>query len=71
VESNEDPGSTIGDLTEAPNQSLENLDTPTPNPTQEGNPPDDSALPMPWPYPPPDGWSVEWDPFPANTDLSE
>jgi hypothetical protein len=31
-----------------------------------GNPPDDSALPMPWPYPQPDGWSVEWDPSPPT-----
>jgi hypothetical protein len=36
VESAEDPGNTVGDLTEAPNQSSENFDTPTPNPTQEG-----------------------------------
>jgi hypothetical protein len=32
-----------------------------------GNPPEDSTLPMPWPYALPDGWSVEWDPSPANT----
>jgi hypothetical protein len=38
VESSEDPGNTVGNLTEAPNQSSENLDTPTPNPTQEGKP---------------------------------
>jgi hypothetical protein len=38
VESAEDPGNAVGDLTEAPNQSLENLDTLTPNPTQEGKP---------------------------------
>jgi hypothetical protein len=36
-----------------------------------GNPPDDSALPVPWPYPLPDGWSVEWDLSPANADPSE
>jgi hypothetical protein len=27
-----------------------------------GNPPEDSTLPMPWPYALPDGWSMEWDP---------
>jgi hypothetical protein len=38
VESTEDPGNAIGDLTEAPNQSSENFDTPAPNPTQEDKP---------------------------------
>jgi hypothetical protein len=38
VESAEDPRNTVGDLTEAPNQSSENFDTPAPNPTQEGKP---------------------------------
>jgi hypothetical protein len=38
VELAEDPGNTVGDLTEAPNQSSENFDVPTPNPTQEGKP---------------------------------
>jgi hypothetical protein len=38
VESAEDPGNAVEDLTEAPNQSSENLDTPAPNPTQEGKP---------------------------------
>jgi hypothetical protein len=38
VESTEDPGNAIEDLTEAPNQSSENFDTPTPNPTQKGKP---------------------------------
>jgi hypothetical protein len=38
VESAEDPGNTIEDLIEAPNQSSENFDTTTPNPTQEGKP---------------------------------
>jgi hypothetical protein len=38
VEISEDPGNDVGNLTEAPNQSLENFDTPTPNPTQEGKP---------------------------------
>jgi hypothetical protein len=38
VEISEEPGNIIGNLTEAPNQSLENLDTPTPNPTHEGKP---------------------------------
>jgi hypothetical protein len=38
VESAEDPGNTVGDLTEAPNQSLEKFDTPAPNSTQEGKP---------------------------------
>jgi hypothetical protein len=36
VEISEDPGNAVGNLTEAPNQSSENFDTPTPNPTQEG-----------------------------------
>jgi hypothetical protein len=38
VEVPEDPGNTVGDLTEVPNQSSENLDTTAPNPTQEGKP---------------------------------
>jgi hypothetical protein len=38
VEVSEDPGNTVGNLTEAPNQSSENFDTTTPNPTQEGKP---------------------------------
>jgi hypothetical protein len=38
VESTEGPGNAIGDLTEVPNQSLENFDTTAPNPTQEGKP---------------------------------
>jgi hypothetical protein len=38
VESAEDPGNAVGDLTEVPNQSLENFDTTVPNPTQEGKP---------------------------------
>jgi hypothetical protein len=38
VESAEDPGNTVEDLTEAPNQSSENFDTTAPNPTQEGKP---------------------------------
>jgi hypothetical protein len=38
VESAEDPGNAVEDLTEAPNQSLENFDTTAPNPTQEGKP---------------------------------
>jgi hypothetical protein len=33
VESAEDPGNDVGDLTEAPNQSSKNHDTPIPNPT--------------------------------------
>jgi hypothetical protein len=36
VEAAEDPGNAVEGVTEAPNQSLENLDTPAPNPTQEG-----------------------------------
>jgi hypothetical protein len=36
VESAEDPGNAVEDLTEAPNQSSQNLDTTAPNPTQEG-----------------------------------
>jgi hypothetical protein len=38
VEISEDPGNVVGNLTEAPNQSLENFDTPAPNSTQEGKP---------------------------------
>jgi hypothetical protein len=38
VESAEDPGNAVEDLTEAPNQCLENFDTTAPNPTQEGKP---------------------------------
>jgi hypothetical protein len=38
VESAEDPGNAIEDLTEAPNQSSENFEITIPNPTQEGNP---------------------------------
>jgi hypothetical protein len=34
----EDPINVAEDLTEAPNQSSENSDTPAPNPTQEGKP---------------------------------
>jgi hypothetical protein len=34
----EDPTHTVESLTEAPNQSSENLDTTAPNPTQEGKP---------------------------------
>jgi hypothetical protein len=38
VESTEGPGNAVGDLTEVPNQSLENFDTTAPNPKQEGKP---------------------------------
>jgi hypothetical protein len=38
VESAEDLGNTVEDLTEALNQSLENFDPTAPNPTQEGKP---------------------------------
>jgi hypothetical protein len=38
VESTEDPGNAVEDLTEAPNQSSENFNTTAPNPTQEGKP---------------------------------
>jgi hypothetical protein len=34
----EDPENIVGNLTEAPNQSSENFDTPAPSPTQEGKP---------------------------------
>jgi hypothetical protein len=37
-ELSEDPTTVTKDLTEAPNQSSENLDTTTPNLTQEGKP---------------------------------
>jgi hypothetical protein len=38
VEIFEDPGNVVGNLTEAANQSSENFDTPTSNPTHEGKP---------------------------------
>jgi hypothetical protein len=38
MEISEDPGNVIENLTESPNQSSENFDTPAPNPTQEGKP---------------------------------
>jgi hypothetical protein len=38
VEVSKDPKSVVEGLTEAPNQSSENFDTTTPNPTQEGKP---------------------------------
>jgi hypothetical protein len=38
VEISEDTENVLGNLTEAPNQSSENLDTPAPNPTHEGKP---------------------------------
>jgi hypothetical protein len=34
----EDPGNVVGNLTEAPDQSSENFDTPTPSLAQEGKP---------------------------------
>jgi hypothetical protein len=38
VEISEDPGNTVGNLTEAPNQSSENFAAPAPNLVQEGKP---------------------------------
>jgi hypothetical protein len=38
VEISEDPGNIVGNLTETPNQSLENFETPAPNHTQDGKP---------------------------------
>jgi hypothetical protein len=38
VESAEDSGNAVEDLTEAPNESSVNFNTPAPNPTQEGKP---------------------------------
>jgi hypothetical protein len=38
VETVEDPGNVVEGLTEAPNQSSDNFDPTTPNPTQEGKP---------------------------------
>jgi hypothetical protein len=38
VEISKGPGNVVENLTEAPNQSSENLDTPAPNPTHEGKP---------------------------------
>jgi hypothetical protein len=37
-EISEDPGNVVENLTEAPNQSSENFNTPAPNPTPEGKP---------------------------------
>jgi hypothetical protein len=37
-ESTEEPGNAVEGLTEAPNQSSDNFDPTTPNPTQEGKP---------------------------------
>jgi hypothetical protein len=34
----EDPGNVVGNLTEVPNQSSKNFDTPAPSLTQEGKP---------------------------------
>jgi hypothetical protein len=36
VEISKDPENIVGNLTEAPNHSSENFDTPAPDPTQEG-----------------------------------
>jgi hypothetical protein len=36
VEISEDPRNIVGNLTKAPNQSSENLDTAAPNPNHEG-----------------------------------
>jgi hypothetical protein len=38
VESAEDPRNVVEGLTKAPNQSSDNFDPTTPNPTQEGKP---------------------------------
>jgi hypothetical protein len=38
VEISKDPGNVVKNLTEAPNQCSENLDTPAHNPTHEGKP---------------------------------
>jgi hypothetical protein len=38
VEISEDPGNVVGNLTEAPNQSSKNFDTPAPSPANEGKP---------------------------------
>jgi hypothetical protein len=38
VESTEEPGNAVEELTEAPNKISENFDTTAPNPTQEGKP---------------------------------
>jgi hypothetical protein len=38
VEISEYPGTAVRNLTETPNQSSENFDTPAPNRTQEGKP---------------------------------
>jgi hypothetical protein len=38
VEISEDPGNVVENLTEAPNQSLENFDTSAPSPANKGKP---------------------------------
>jgi hypothetical protein len=38
VEISKNPGNVVGSLTEAPNQSSENFNTPAPSPNQEGKP---------------------------------
>jgi hypothetical protein len=38
VEVLEDPGNTVGELTEVPNQSSENLDTTAPTPLKKASP---------------------------------
>jgi hypothetical protein len=38
VEIAEDPGNVVGSLTETPNQSSENFDTPNPSPANKGKP---------------------------------
>jgi hypothetical protein len=38
VEIPEDSGNIVGDLTEAPNQSSENFDTPAPTPLKKASP---------------------------------
>jgi hypothetical protein len=38
VEISEDPGNVVESLTEAPNQSSENFNTPAPSPANEGKP---------------------------------
>jgi hypothetical protein len=38
VEISKDPENVVGNLTEAPNQSSENLDTPVPKTTHKGKP---------------------------------
>jgi hypothetical protein len=67
----EDQVNVTKELTEAPNQSSEDIDISDFSPTSKDNAFEDSTLPLSWSCALPEGWSVEWDPSPANTDDTE